>query len=1170
MRIDADKAVFEDGKLTLDKSVFSESKAYTLVVRSEGYTVSRNIEIVIYPADGNKILNGGFTLGKDGLNYWDQYIKDQDKDYVTSEDSAAKIHYGGPSYDGGNLVPWAIQFFQDRIPVESGKKYQLSFYAHATTERRIQVMRNQGQGELSEYLAITKEPVLYELEFVSTGNNLKLQFLLSTVAKEDGAPITSDDILEAHDIYLDNICLLEMIDGEVVVDKSTLERLVDEYSTVQNDKDKYTEETYNAFMTAYEAAKEILAKEGAKQAEVNHAEESLRKAKQELKVLINKNTLNTLIEECEKLNEEDHTKDSWKPFVNALNNAKDVAANPDATQEEVDEAYDNLTTARENLIPSIIVENDLNKLIAECEELNLNKDEYTSESWDAYANALNNAKDVAANPDATPEEIEKAYKELVEAKIALKPAETETPITKGDLDVLITECEMLKEDEYEPESWIPFAQALETAKSVLENSDATPEDIERAYKALEEAKSSLRKHGEPEPINKDQLRSLISECEALNQNDYEKNSWEIFKKALADAKSVSENESATQEDVQNAVRRLSEALEQLKEREGLWAYDITDITYTGKALKPTVTVYNGKTLLTQGKDYTVSYKKNTKTTENAEAIIKGKGNYTGSITKIFKIVPKNLDEEDIVIPDLYVMAPKAGKSVTPTPVVTRSGKKLTRKEYSVGNIKDINGMTVDKVTQPGIYTVAVNGIETNGYTGTKEIRMTVLNSDQILMSAAKITGIKNKEYTGEKIEPEFTVKYGKDILTPNEDYTIICDSKEIGTATAVIKGTGSKYVGEKTVTFKITGTILKAKDVTLENAANAVYTGCAIEPTVKIAGAEQNRDFIVTYDKNDKAGTASVTVKGIGKYSGTVKKTFKIAAFDIKENSGDKLSYNKAITVPYMKGGSKLTVEDLKVVFAGNRLVEGVDYTLAYTANKRTGTASVKIKGKGNFKGTTAPVIFTIEEQNIGNLTDISVADILKKKAKNYSSVSPVIKDFDGKALKKGTDFTIVAYTGEDGITPIDGIPNVGDTIRVTVKGENNYTGTTYADFRVIEDNKNISKATVKVAPQSYTGKEITLAEKDPVTGEQQIQVTMKINGSVVTLTEGTDYEFVKTGYSKNINKGTAKMTIRGIHDYGGTKTVSFKIVAHDINSVAWYDSLYSRTMSWFHEAFNR
>ncbi len=598
------------------------------------------------------------------------------------------------------------------------------------------------------------------------------------------------------------------------------------------------------------------------------------------------------------------------------------------------------------------------------------------------------------------------------------------------------------------------------------------------------------------------------------------------------------------------------------EREGLWALEIADVTYTGKALKPSVTVYDGKTLLTLGRDYTVSYKKNTKPTEQAEAVIKGKGNYAGSTTKKFKIVPKNIADEDILIPNLYVKAPKAGKSVTVAPVATRNGKKLTKKDFIVESIQDNAGSKVDRVTQPGTYTVAVKGVDANGYTGTKEIQLVVLNSSQVLMSAVKVTGIQNKAYTGDKVVPEFTVKYGQETLEADKDYKVFCDSVEVGTATAVIKGIGEKYVGEKTVTFKITGTVLKPANVQLENASNLYYTGNAIEPVVKISDAEQDRDFTVSYDKNVKAGTATVMVKGIGKYTGTVKKTFKIAPFDIQQNPEGKLSYQTAgMEVPYMKGGSKLKASDLKAVFNGKNLVEGTDYTLVYSGNKKLGTATVKIKGKGNFKGTTAPVSFTIHAQDLAKLTNVIISDVANKNARKYTNVSLTIKDFDEKPLKKGTDYS-VTFTKTDGTTPITGTPKAGVVIRATIKGKNCYTGEIYKDFRIIDDSADISKAKVEVTPQYYTGKEITLSEINPVTGKQQIFVTINVGGEKKTLREGTDYEIVKHGYTKNINKGTGKMTIRGINQYGGIQTVSFKITAQALDHVEWYENLYKSSMS--------
>lgn len=881
--------------------------------------------------------------------------------------------------------------------------------------------------------------------------------------------------------------------------------------------------------------------------------------------------LDSLISACEdflkEAKEEDYTPETWKTFTEALDAARTVQGDADAAAETVKQACDTLKQAKEGLLPFTVTTDSLKNLIDECDTLK--PDSYTSESWEIFADALQKAKEVLEKTDASQDERNNAYKALVEARAALEPNKADTPEEK-ELRTLIAECEALEKDAYTDESWNPFARALDEAKAVLTNPDTAQDEVQRALQTLKEAKAGLQKKGESEPVNKDQLKDLIDKCEKLNPNDYTKDSWDVCKKALDDAKAVAKNAAATQEEVQNAAARLSEALSRLEEREGLWAFDIDDVIYTGKALKPQVTVYDGRTLLTPGRDYTVAYKNNTRPTENAEVVIKGKGNYIGSITKNFKIVPKNLADGDIVIPNLYVKAPKAGKSVTAAPVVTRNGKKLNKKDFAVDSVKDKTGAKVDRVTEPGTYTVAVKGVDANGYTGIKEIQMVVLNSDQVLMSAVKVTGIQNQDYTGDKIIPGFIVKYGQNTLVPNQDYEVLCDAVEIGTATAVIKGIGETYVGEKTVTFKITGTVLKAKDVALENAADLYYTGNEIKPTVKIADAEQDRDFMVAYDKNVKAGTASVTVTGIGKYTGTVKKTFKIAPFDVRKNPEGMLSYNAAdITVPYRKGGSKLEETDLSAVFNGQSLTEGVDYTMVYSGNKKLGIAAVKIQGKGNFTGTTEPIRFTIVEQDIASLTDLIISDVTKKNAKKYSNVNLTIKDFDGKPLKKGTDYT-VEYTKQDGTTPIEGTPNVGDVIRAAIKGTKCYRGTAYADFRIIEDSVDISKAKVKVDPQSYTGKEITLSEINTATGKQQIFVTMKISGEEKTLREGTDYEILANGYSKNRFKGTGKMTIRGINGYGGIKTVSFKINAQQMDHVEWYDNLYQRTKSWFYENFSR
>jgi len=66
---------------------------------------------------------------------------------------------------------------------------------------------------------------------------------------------------------------------------------------------------------------------------------------------------------------------------------------------------------------------------------------------------------------------------------------------------------------------------------------------------------------------------------------------------------------------------------------------VKDQVYTGKALKPKVTVKYGKKTLKKGTDYTVTYKSN-KAVGTATVVVKGKGGYTGSKKATFAILPR--------------------------------------------------------------------------------------------------------------------------------------------------------------------------------------------------------------------------------------------------------------------------------------------------------------------------------------------------------------------------------------------------------------------------------------------------------------------------------------------------------------------------------------------------
>ena len=102
---------------------------------------------------------------------------------------------------------------------------------------------------------------------------------------------------------------------------------------------------------------------------------------------------------------------------------------------------------------------------------------------------------------------------------------------------------------------------------------------------------------------------------------------------------------------------------------------IASATYTGKALKPKVTVKDGSYTLKAGTDYTLAWSNNINAGTRATVKITGKGGYTGTVTKYFTIKPASIAKAVIgkVTSKAYT-----GKAIKPVPAVKLSGKTLTR------------------------------------------------------------------------------------------------------------------------------------------------------------------------------------------------------------------------------------------------------------------------------------------------------------------------------------------------------------------------------------------------------------------------------------------------------------------------------------------------------------
>ena len=123
-----------------------------------------------------------------------------------------------------------------------------------------------------------------------------------------------------------------------------------------------------------------------------------------------------------------------------------------------------------------------------------------------------------------------------------------------------------------------------------------------------------------------------------------------------------------------------------------------------------------------------------------------------------------------------------------------------------------------------------------------------------------------------------------------------------------------------------------------------VYEGTAIEPAVSIQGLKEGEDYEVYYEDNTNVGTAKVVVCGEGDYVGTAEKEFSITQANIINA--------ELVNIPPQKYTGKAIEPELDLSYNGVNLEEGTDYTVSFTGNSKVGTATVSIKGIGNFKGT--------------------------------------------------------------------------------------------------------------------------------------------------------------------------------------------------------------------------
>ena len=442
---------------------------------------------------------------------------------------------------------------------------------------------------------------------------------------------------------------------------------------------------------------------------------------------------------------------------------------------------------------------------------------------------------------------------------------------------------------------------------------------------------------------------------------------------------------------------------------------IADQEYTGFGLYPAVKVYSlsGKRL-DEYDHYEVSYENNINYGV-ATATVKGVGEYSGVIKVNFNIVKKDIANLSFAeIPDVTY----SGDAYTPDPVIYYGDILLVKDvDYTVSYSANVN---------IGKATITITGI--GNYTGTKVIYFNISKNS----TSFSVPVVGSQVYTGKAVTPDFNLFSGDKLLIKGVDYTVTYENNiNVGYGRIIIKGIGN-YSGTIVVIFRIVSTQISL--ATVPSFSDIAYSGNEFTPDfnanpITYGGKKlvEGVDFKVEIYNNRNAGTVKIVIIGIGNFTGTIVIYVNINAVDISGvtvSRIDDVEYNGAAQTPLFK-----------VTKNGKTLVKGVDYTVEYRNNIFVGTATVVIKGIGNYKGeksftfrivepTYYELVVTTESETLGYDSIMQVwAEINPYLEMNYTfiyessnaKIASVDENGVVKALDEGEVVISVTVVDENG-----------------------------------------------------------------------------------------------------------------------------------------------------------
>ena len=613
-----------------------------------------------------------------------------------------------------------------------------------------------------------------------------------------------------------------------------------------------------------------------------------------------------------------------------------------------------------------------------------------------------------------------------------------------------------------------------------------------------------------------------------------------------------------------------------EKKTGITVSDPSDSKYDGEEHrnKPTVEDTKTKATLKEGKDYELSYSEDVVNAGTVTVTVTGIGNYEGSFEVTYEITKRHVTLTSADDEKVY-----DGSALT-NDTVTVGGDKFAKKEGATYNV---TGMQIEKGSSNNTFTYTLNegtlagnyDIET--FEGT--LKVTAFENEVVVtikgnkdtatydgnshsVEGFVITDISNKLYKAEyigfkgeaKAEGTEAGTYQMNITAQQFSNTSASFDKvtfKVEDGALTIKPKSITPDGPNTPEEKKTG-------ITVTDPEGSKYDGeeHKNKPTVTDTKTGktlvEGTDYELSYSKDViNAGTVTVTVTGKGNYEGSFEVTYEITKRNVTLTSGSasKVYDKKALTKNEVtvSGDGFAKNEGATYNVTGSRTKVGTsDNTFTYELKSNTTASNYNIEVKfGELKVTAedGEVVVTITGHSDsveydGNEKVVSGYDVTITEGSTYTTDDFT---FSGTAEAKGTE----AGTYSMGLNA-DQFTNTND----------NYTQVTFIvnDGSLTITPKSITPDGPDTPKEEKTGITVTDPEDSIYDGNEHINgLTVADSKLNTTLVENTDYTLTYSG--DLINVGTVTITIKGIGNYTGEFTKTYKITPREYTVTTNTDS---------------